>query len=313
MSEEYILTPETRPRNRRWWWPSGRGKSARRTVVALVVFVAIVACLQAGAFFSVYGARLAEANELLFELQVETRQQHVYRRMAKVFATLRERSATANEERLGQELAQSTFRFESQFGGTPLEAIETLRVLLPQAASRFGDKDPAIVQLRDDFGRMDALYADRYKAILQDFDRPPLLLWPTASVLARYSNLRAAATFNRALYLSQIGEFGTSRAILSGLHATTENKEQLALIYYTLGRLQFELWTMRPESEFYLQAVKYLRQSLQSNADLQLAKRLLQYLLSITQGEIVIGAGESRTTAPTEGEGSDVPVGRRIF
>lgn len=313
MSQEHILASDTRSRNRRWWWSSRRGQSAWRTVFALAVSVALVAGLQAGAFFSIYGARLAQANELLFELQVETRQQHIYRRMAKGLATLRERSAATTEERLGQELAQSSFRFESQFGATPLEAIETLRVLLPQAASRFGDKDPGIVQLQDDFGRMDTLYADRYKAILQDFDRPPLLLWPTASILARYSNLRAAATFNRALYLSQIGEFGTARAILSGLHAATEDKGQLALIYYSLGRLQFELWTMRPESEFYLQAVKYLRQSLQADADLQLAKRLLQYLLSLTQGEIVIGAGEGRTTAPTEGEGTDVPVGRRIF
>jgi len=101
--------------------------------------------------------------------------------------------------------------------------------------------------------------------------------------------------------------------MLAGLNASVEDPGVLATIYYTLARLQFELFRATPEVEYYTQSIQYLRQSLIADPDLQLAQRLLDFLLSLPPTAAAPQAADGRPETPSEGEGAAVSAENRIF
>lgn len=278
----------------------------------LIGVIVLLGGLQASAFFSSYGARLAEADAVLFELQVESTQRNRYRKVELAMGAF---LAEFSEEKPdpASEIARAWSNFERNFTAAPRQAIEALRTQLQTLDAMPGSPESEAPWYREDLDRLLAIYTDPYEKLLNDIEHPPLMMWPTAKVLARYSSYRHVAIFNRAQFLSQIGELGTARVMLTGLHASTDEPKRLALIYYTLGRLQVELLHSQAEAEYYLQAVQYLSQSLQADPELQLAKRLLDYLLSLSEGETVPRAGDGKPTTPSDGEGAAVSAQQRIF
>jgi hypothetical protein len=90
------------------------------------------------------------------------------------------------------------------------------------------------------------------------------------------------------------------------MYTSSDDKVLTGLIYYGLGRLQWELFLTRLEPENYFQAVNYLRQSLQTDPGSSLAKRLFDYMLSLTEAESTPGAGRGDPTTLTEGEAGAV-------
>ena len=161
--------------------------------------------------------------------------------------------------------------------------------------------------------RLQTIYADSYKDLRADLRDPPAFLWPMASIVAERSGYRQAVTLNRALYLAQTGEIGTARVMLAGLNAAVEDLDLLATIHYTLGRLQFELFRATPDVEYYTQSIQYLRQSLVADPDLQLAQRLLDFLLSLPQAATAPQTADGRPETPSEGDGAAVSAEQRIF
>jgi hypothetical protein len=292
---------------------AGFSRGARYGTYVLLVFAfaAILGGTQAALFYGKFTPRLAQANTLLFDLVVEKAQENLYYGIEVQLESL-QRSA-AHGEGSENRLAMAWDDFDDHFASAPLEALQRLHTELPALGAGLRGAGDDIERLGQDLERLQEIYSDPYKQLLAELERPPLYLWPIAPALAAKSGYRHAATLNRALYLAQVGEIGTARVMLTGLHASTDDPAMLGLTNYTLGRLQFELFRSRPEAEFYTQSVMYLRESLQADPDAPLAKRFFDYLLSLSQTESVPRAGEGRPTTPSEGEGAAISADKRKF
>ncbi len=277
----------------------------------LLIGLILIAGLQASAFFARYTPRFDEANVELHALIVETAKRQQYVDIARQLNRLAGRvEAIEGQER---SLADAWQDFQAHFLDAPEAAIAELKQELPILLVG-SDLEPAA--LDDLLGRLDRLqsvYADHYKPLLDEMRDPPLYLWPTAAMLANRSGYLRSAKLNRALYLAQTGDIGTARVMLAGLNASVDDERVLGTILYTLGRLQFELFREMPEVEYYTQSLQYLRQSLAADPESQRAKRLLDFLLSLPQAATAPQSAEGRPENPSEGEGAAISAEKRIF
>jgi hypothetical protein len=278
-----------------------------RFMLSAFAVAVTVGALQSVAFYRTFTPQVEQANRLLFDLVVESSGHELYERIA---GQVRELEDGGGDQYSSIGDAWNTFH--EQFSTAPVAAIAGLRGELEALASA-GAPDPVVTRLLADLRRFEAIHVDRYELLLEGLDDPPFWLWPTARLLVRYSDAGGAMTLNRALHLAQVGEVGTARVLLTGLRASTEDPRMLGLIYYALGRLEFELFRARPDAELYTQSVQYVRQSLRSDPGLELAKRFLDYLLSLSQAEAVPRAGEGKPTTPSEGEGAAISADKRRF
>ena len=280
-------------------------------VTVILLAVVSVAALQSALFYYRMTPRIEQANAQLFELSVENSQRSLYDTIAR---QVRVMIASAPESDTPEPaLADAWKEFESDFTAAPRNAVDTLVRGLPALTQGNRADAGAIRDLTTHLERLQAIYADSYKDLLADLREPPAFLWPMASIVAERSAYRNAVTLNRALYLAQTGEIGTARIMLAGLSASVEAPDLLATIYYTLARLDFDLFRATPEVEYYTQSVQYLRQSLVANPDLQLAQRLLDFLLSLPQTATAPQAADGRPETPSEGEGAAISAEKRIF
>ena len=279
---------------------------------ALLIFVAgvFVVATQTALFFHIFSPRVSQANIQLHELILEKAQKKLSTQIAKQFEALINTSSPADEAE--RTLAQAWRDFQNHFSVAPVEALNSLENELVVFTARNGDSDPAN-KLSNDIKRLQGMYADDHRPLLAELKRPPWYLWPTAPIVAAKSGYRQAATMNRAIYLAQTGEIGTARVMLAGLNASVDDVSVEAKIYYTLARLQFELFRRTPEADYYTQSVQYLRQSLRTDPGYPLAKRMLDFLLSLDQAATAPQSSEGRPESPSEGEGAAVSTDKRIF
>ncbi len=278
-----------------------------RFVLPAIAVAVTVGGLQSYAFYRTFTPRVEDANRLLFDLVVESSGHAMYERVA---GQVRQLENDGGDRYASLREAWGTFL--QQFSAAPDTAIAGLRGELETLEAANGE-DPALARLLADVRRFEAMHVDRYGTLLERIDDPPFWLWPTARLLVRYSDAGDVVTLNRALHLAQVGEIGTARVLLSGLRASTDDPRMLGLVYYVLGRLEFDLFRTRPDAELYMQSVQYVRQSLQSDPGFELAQRFLDYLLSLSQEQAVPRAGEGKPTTPSEGEGAAVSADERRF
>ncbi len=286
---------------------------ARRagTVILVLLAVVSVAALQAALFYYLITPRIEQANAQLFELSVENSQRSLYYGIARQVRALFESAPEGDSPEPA--LAGAWKEFENHFTAAPRDAVDTLARELPALTADNRADAGAIRDLATRLERLQAIYADSYKDLLADLREPPAFLWPMASIVAERSGYRRAVTLNRALYLAQTGEIGTARVMLAGLNASVEDPDLLATIHYTLGRLHFELFRATLDVEYYTQSIQYLRQSLVADPDLQLAQRLLDFLLSLPQAATAPQTADGRPETPSEGVGAAVSAEQRIF
>ena len=287
-----------------------RARLLRLAYYAPAALVLLIA-LQAAAFFARFEPRMAQAALQLRELTQETSQRRLDRAIsAQVEALIEAAPAAEGDERT---LGDAWSDFREHFGAGPQQAVAAFRDEIAALASgaRVDPAGQSLLAARlEQLGR---IYADDYRDIVADLDEPPLYLWPTANALAGWTGYRDAAVLSRALFLTQVGEIGTARVMLAGLNASAEDPRVIGLIFYTLGRIQFELFRATPEAEYYEQSLQYLRQSLASDPELELAKRLLDFLLSLPLAATAPQAAEGRPEVPSQGEGAAVSAEKRIF
>jgi hypothetical protein len=280
-------------------------------VILILLAIVSVAATQAMLFYFLMTPRIEQANAQLFELSVENSQRSLYYEIARQVRTLIELAPDTDARE--PPLANAWAEFEVHFTAAPRDAVAALADEMPALMAGSRADAGAVRKLTASLERLQAIYADSYKELLADLRKPPAFLWPMASIVAERSGYRQAVTLNRALYLAQTGEIGTARVMLAGLNASVEDPGVLATIYYTLARLQFELFRATPEVEYYTQSIQYLRQSLIADPDLQLAQRLLDFLLSLPQVAAAPQAADGRPETPSEGEGAAVSAENRIF
>lgn len=280
-------------------------------VILILLAIVSIAATQAMLFYFLTTPRIEQANAQLFELSVENSQRSLYYEIASQVRTLIELAPDTDARE--SPLANAWAEFEVHFTAAPRDAVAALADEMPALTTGSRADAGAVRKLTASLERLRAVYADSYKELLADLRKPPIFLWPMASIVAERSGYRQAVTLNRALYLAQTGEIGTARVMLAGLNASVEDPGVLATIYYTLARLQFELFRATPEVEYYTQSIQYLRQSLIADPDLQLAQRLLDFLLSLPPTAAAPQAADGRPETPSEGEGAAVSAENRIF
>ena len=300
-----------------------RKKNISKVLFGLALLIFLIS-LQSMGFYSRYQQRIESANEELFSLITEkTRaevQLGIQQQFRSLLATLKDtKEISGNVNDLYEVMAE---HFREDPLGTVTETHAGL-LSLPEALQVLVDEgtidaipDGAMEQiamLAMDLEKLLEIYEVPYEELQSDLESPPFYLWPTAGILARSSGYINSVTFNRAVYLAQIGEMGTARVLLTGLHASATEPEMVSKIYYGLGRLQWELFLSRAEPENYFQAVKYLRQSMQTDPQASLPKRVFDYMLSLTQAESTPGAGKGDPTTLTEGEAGAVSDGTPMF
>lgn len=285
--------------------------AAARSAILLLLAVSCVAAMQAALFYYLFTPRIEQANASLYELGIENSQRSLYYGIAEQVRALIK--LAPDSETVEPALGVAWKEFQSHFVTAPSDAVDTLVRELPALTAGNRAEPDAILDFRSRLERLQAIYADSYKDLLADLREPPAYLWPMASIVAERSGYRQAVTLNRSLYLARTGEFGTARVMLAGLNASVEDPDVLAKVYYALARLQFELFRATPEVEYYTQSVQYLRQSLMTDPELQLAQRLLDFLLSLPQAATAPQTADGRPETPSEGEGAAVSPERRIF
>lgn len=282
-----------------------------RVASLILVGAAVIVSAQAALFFQLFAPRVSQANAQLHALTLETAQRKLATRVATQIESLSK--INAQRDITERTPAEALRDFRNHFSVAPVDALSTLQDELTVLTAGVPDVAEQVDKISADIDRMRTIYADDYKSLLADLKRPPWYLWPTASLVAVKSGYRQAATMNRAIYLAETGEIGTARVMLAGLNASVIDASIEAKIYYTLARLQFELFRRTPEADYYTQSIQYLRQSLRTDPDYTLAKRLLDFLLSLDQAATAPQSAEGRPEAPSDGEGAAVSAEKRIF
>ena len=201
-----------------------RIRTARRLAITLLVLV-IAGAIQALSFYQLFAPRVASASAATYALMLENSQRALYRQLAVDIEPWFD--STSGNEAEERTLAKAWSDFDGHFAAAPFEAIvalgEELPALLASAGADVARSDQIITQLE----RLQIIYTDTNKALLAELKRPPLYLWPIAPLAAERSGYRQAVTYNRALYLAQTGDIGTSRVMLAGLNASAEDPEVL--------------------------------------------------------------------------------------
>ncbi len=276
-------------------------------LVFLLLAMVTIAALQAAMFYALFTPRIEQANAQLYVLGVENSQRSILYKIDRKVRVL-VKSAPDNDAPEST-LAGVWKDFENHFNAAPRDALDTLLSQLQSVTTDAAAIDELVVQVE----RLQIMYADSYKDLLADLRAPPAYLWPTGPSIAKRSGYRQVVTLNRALYLAQTGEIGTARVILAGLNAAVDDPKILATVYYTLGRLQFELFRATPEVEYYTASIHYLRQALAADPGQQLAKRLLDFLLSLPAAETAPQSPDGRPETASEGAGAAISAEQRIF
>ncbi len=292
-----------------------------------VAIALMITGVQALLFYAKYTPEIDSTNAQLFALmQEKTRSEHLSK-LQDQFQSLM--SALRGQAEISSRF-ESTFEVMGEhFREGPLGTMEQVQAefqiiqdmikemqeqeLEPDQTEALQTATTAIATLSMDMTKLQEIYSIPFDELHADLQNPPLYLWPTANYLREMSGYLNSVTFNRAIYLSQIGEIGTSRVLLSGMYSNSDDNEILGLVYYGLGRLQWELFLTRLEPENYHQAASYLRQSLQADPEAELSKRLFDYMLSLTEAESTPGAGKGDPTTLTEGEAGAVSTPDPLF
>lgn len=162
-----------------------------------------------------------------------------------------------------------------------------------------------LLSLQQHLARLQEVYSDHYAAAISAYTDAPLHLQPTAALLSSKRSGMEALSFNHALYLMLVGDRSTANSIYTDLRHNTRSGEFESRVLYAQARIQYDAFEIEKNPEYFLQAVQYAQQSLQSDATYELAKLFLEYLLSIDQQAMQV------ESAPEEGQGSGESDGER--
>jgi len=294
---------------------SNTGISARRqkSIFVFVVLTAVLLLLggiQSLVFFNMYTPGVALTST---KLQALVSEKYSGELLNGVWELLWKLGASVSQEHeAALQLRTLIKTFNETARVAPKETVENLasgipelKKNLPEAAEQLAQFESAIEQMRE-------IYTIDFEGLIDDLQNPPFYLWPSAAILVEKSAYLRIATYNRAMYLAQTGEMGTARVLLNGLQAATHDNEFQALVYFGLARLQWQLFAERGQIENYMLGLNFLRQSIQTDPQFLLARRLLDFLLSMEMTSS-FEAGQGDPTSPSEGEAGADPEVAPVF
>jgi hypothetical protein len=289
----------------------------------VLAFLIMLTSVQATWYYSRYIPRVNGINTKLDTFMGEKTSGAVLADIQEQFMTLLETLRT--EETHARQLVSLLELMIKHFRQTPVQTGEEVRLALvklerelQQQGQTSGNellttasKDVAILAAR--LGELVDIYTIPFDELQSDLESPPWYLWPVGSLIRYKTGYLSAVTFNRAMYLAQIGEAGTARVLLTGLYSSSQNKDMLGMIFYGMGRLQWELFMTTNEPENYFQAVKFVRQSIQEDPEMDLSRRVFDFMMSLPEGDSAAQAGEGDPANPSEGEAASVSEPAPMF
>ena len=298
----------------------------RKTLsIAMFVFACLITVIgiQALGYYLHFVPRVEAVNQKMAVFMDERTKMTVQSQVQEQFRKIIE--ALKPEEPHARQVLEQFELLVKFFRQTPVQIAEEVHDAILTLGEQFkadGEKDakPLLTTASTDLQNLAAtlqilgeIYTIEFDRLQADLDSPPWYMWPTSSLIRYRTGYLPAVTFNRAMYLSQIGETGTARVLLTGLYASAEDDVMKGLVYYGLGRLQWELFINQNEPENYFQSLKYIRQSIQSDPQVDLPKQVLDFMMSLDQGDSAPRAGEGDPTNPSEGESASVSEGTPLF
>ena len=302
-------------------------RQKRRKILSYLLFVlaavTLVIGLQALSYYLYFAPQVKQLNEKHSAFMQERTEMTVQGRVQEQFRTLIE--ALKPEEAHARQVLEQFEHLVKLFRQAPIQIAEEVRDELLTLSDQFktdGETNakPLLVKAAADLQTLAAeldLLRDTYTIDFEQLQsalaNPPWYFWPTGNLIRYRTGYLSAVTYNRAMYLSQVGETGTARVLLTGLYASTRDEGMKGLVYYGLGRLQWELFTTLSEPEHYFQSLKYMRQSMQTDPQLELPKQVIDFMLSLDQGDSAPRAGEGDPSNPSEGQAASVPEITPLF
>jgi len=293
--------------------------------IALIALAAVMLLtgLQAMMYYTRYIPRVNTLNDQMTAFMTEKAENIVLIDIQEKFRSLVE--SLRSEEVHARQVLSIFELLVKHFRQTPVQTAEEVRVALLKLGEELqqqgqtqgntllstagNDVNSLATRLND----LKDIYTIEFDQLQSDLEYPPWYLWPTGSAIRYKTGYLSAVTYNRAMYLSQIGETGTARVLLTGLYSSADNEQLRGLVFYGLGRLQWELFTITNEPENYFQAVKYIRQSIQTDPEMDLSKRVFDFMMSLSQGDSAPRAGEGDPSNPSEGEAASVSETTPMF
>ena len=159
--------------------------------------------------------------------------------------------------------------------------------------------------LRQHLTRLQEVYSDHYAVAIAEYTDAPLYVQPTATLLSLNRSGMEELSFNHALYLLLVGDRSAANSIYTDLRRNARSKGFKSRVLYAQARLHYDAFQIEKDPEYFLQAVQYAQQSLQSDASYAVPKLFLEYLLSIDQQALEV------ESSPEEGLGSGESQGER--
>jgi hypothetical protein len=286
----------------------------RKKIVFAAIVVAALLLLLGGVQSLIYFNKYSyEISQTSLKLQTLVAEKNSGELMEGVWDKLwRLGAAVSQDHEASLQLRTMLRSFNETVGVAPKETIGKLAVDLPGLKQKMPEFSGQLAEFESAVAVLHDIYQIDYESLIDSMQHPPIYLWPIAGILKKKSGYLRIAIYNRAMYLAQTGEMGTARVLLTGLHASAHDDEFLALVYFGLARLQWELFVERGQRENYFLAVNFLRQSIQADPQLMLARRLLDFLLSISQTN-TFEPGQGDPAAPSEGQAGADPEVMPIF
>lgn len=302
-----------------------RQKQRKFVSIGLMVLAGLILVggIQAFVYYLYFTPRVNDLNARFDAFMQERTDMTVLTRAQDQFRASIE--ALKPEEAHARQVLEQFELMVKHFRSTPLQTADEVQTGLRKLAEEFRtagttdakplliDAATGLVTLADTLAELRQIYTIEFDQLQSSLDNPPLYLWPVSNLLRERAGYLAAVTYNRAMYLSQIGETGTARVLLTGLYASTKEDRMKGLVYYGLGRLQWELFINANEPENYFQALKFIRQSMQADPQPEMPKQVLDFMLSLDQGDSAPRAGEGDPSNPSEGEAASVPETTPLF
>jgi hypothetical protein len=192
-----------------------------------------------------------------------------------------------------------------EFATDPKTAVQQLVQVVASFESQAVDDQEALLSLRRQISQLERMYTDHYERAILALTNPAWYLQPTAAFLNNNTAQLEALAFNRSLYLMHVHDANTAIDILDDLRSNTADESLRAKALFTLARIRYQAFRIEKNPSYFQDALQLAQQSVRSDADHELAKLFLDYLLSVDRRSVEVD------TSPLEGEGSGEGEGER--
>ena len=262
----------------------------------------LVAGLQAWGFNRQTVPLIALAADELAALQHEVADNHL---MNQSLRSLQSYSRTMEDALSQRQIIELRDYVLDNFGPDPAAAVATFANVVSSFQSRSVADQEALADLKRQVTRLQRMYTDHYASAIDAVSSPAWFLQPTAFFLTDDSKRDHALALNHALYFAHIRDAAAAIGILDALRAESEDDLLIARTLFLQARLQFDAYRAEKDPAYFRESLQYAQRSVMSDADHDLAKMFLDYLVSLDRQAIEVDV------SPLEGEGSGEGEGER--